>query len=142
MSRAALPAKRRVVPLLRAFIARHRWAAALLIAAALAMKLVVPAGFMPVRTAGTMVIAICNGIDAHSIAIDLKTGEKNPADARADPPCGFGGMAPLDLGQADPWLLTAAIAFILALGFAAVALPRLRAFPRTLPPLRGPPATF
>lgn len=122
---------------------RHRPAlAALLIAAALALRVLVPAGFMPVWEHGRIIVSICSGSGPATMAIEMPgmTGQDHPApDAMAGEACAFADLALPALGSADPVLLAAAIAFVLALGFARVTPPPATAPLRLRPPLRGPP---
>lgn len=122
---------------------RHRPAlAALLIAAALALRVLVPAGFMPVLDQGRIIVSICSGSGPMTMAIAMPgmAGHDDAApDALAGKACAFADLALPALGGADPVLLAAAIAFVLALGLARVAPPPATAPLRLRPPLRGPP---
>jgi hypothetical protein len=123
----------------RLILSRPRIAAAL-IALALAMKLVMPAGFMPVAGAGQLMVLVCTEFGPQRVAIDVPGAPAKSDDAtKADQPCAFAGLGLALLPGADPVQIAAALAFILALGFAAVALPRLRPVRHSWPPLRGPP---
>jgi hypothetical protein len=127
---------------LRRIILSHRLAAAALIALALAMRLVMPAGFMPVAGSGQLMVLVCTEFGPQRVAIDVPGAPSKPDDAdKADQPCAFAGLGLALLPGADPVQIAAALAFILALGFAAVALPRLRPARHAWPPLRGPPLT-
>ncbi len=129
----------------RAFLRNHRSLAMLLIAAALAMKALVPAGFMIGTQARTITVEICaDTVSAKlskTIAIPLagKSGGETGEHGKAEPPCAFGALAMATLGGADTVLIAAAIAFILALGFASPRTLPIRDFARLRPPLRAPP---
>lgn len=126
----------------RRFLLSHPRAAAALIALALAMKLAVPAGFMPVAAPGQLMVLICTEFGPQHVAIDVPGMPATPDDgAKMDQPCAFAGLGLAWLPGADAMLLAAALAFILVLGFAAVTLPLLARTPRLRPPLRGPPRT-
>lgn len=126
----------------RRFILSHPKAAAALIALALAMKLAVPAGFMPVAAPGQLMVLVCTEFGPQHVAIDVPGMPAKPDDgAKMDQPCAFGGLGLAWLPGADAVLLAAALVFILALGFAAVTVPLLARTPRLRPPLRGPPRT-
>lgn len=126
----------------RRFLLSHPRAAAALIALALAMKLAVPAGFMPVAAPGQLMVLICTEFGPQHVAIDVPGMPAKPDDgAKMDQPCAFAGLGLAWLPGADAMLLAAALAFILVLGFAAVTLPLLARTPRLRPPLRGPPRT-
>lgn len=127
---------------LRRFILSHRLAAAALIALALAMRLVMPAGFMPAAGAGKLMVLVCTEFGPQRVAIDVPGTPAKPDDAaKADQPCAFASLGQALLPGADPVQIAAALVFILALGFMAVALPGLRAARHAWPPLRGPPLT-
>ncbi|WP_179506735.1 MULTISPECIES: DUF2946 family protein [unclassified Sphingomonas] len=118
-----------------------------LLALALAMKAVVPTGFM-VSSGGDryLTVTICSDAsgmaDQMRIALPAKPGgDERPLDAAdKNPHCAFAGLGHAALGGADPIQLTSAIAFILLTGFASrTALPR-RDLAFLRPPLRAPPA--
>jgi len=130
---------------LRQHLLRHRHCAAWLIVAALLVKLLVPAGFMPVIERGTLRIEICTGITpvvpaVHAMAGMTHGGHGDAPASKPELPCAFAGVAMPSLAAVDPLLLVLAIAFAMRLVTAAVA-PRPFAAPAFLrPPLRGPPA--
>ncbi|WP_068090107.1 hypothetical protein [Novosphingobium rosa] len=131
---------------LRAFFLHHRRMAALLIALTLAMKALVPAGFMLGSDTRVLTVQICADALGQQITQKIvlplnRSGNHAGEDkAKSDSPCHFTALGHAMLGGADPVLLAAALVFVLALGFAPVLAPapRLTAFLR--PPLRGPPA--
>src|SRR3546814_10867672 len=47
------------VTMIRSFLARHRWLAIWLAGAALMLKVLVPAGFMPTVSSGTILVQLC-----------------------------------------------------------------------------------
>lgn len=125
----------------RGMILSHRGWAAALIALALAVRVIVPAGFMPAEQAGRIVVMVCTGMGPQQVAIDVPglPGKQDGASRVAGQPCAFAGLG-LDLMPgADPVLLIAALAFILALGFVAVAAVRVARVRQLWPPMRGPP---
>lgn len=127
---------------LRRFILTHRLAFGALLALALAMKLVMPAGFMPVAGAGKLMVLVCTEFGPQRVAIDVPGAPAKPDDAtKADQPCAFAGLSQAMLPGADPVQIAAALAYILALGFAAATLPPLLRLRHAWPPLRGPPLT-
>lgn len=126
----------------RRFILSHPRAAAALVALALAMKLVVPAGFMPVAAPGQMMVLICTEFGPQHVAIDVPGLPAKPdSGAKMDQPCAFAGLGLAWLPGVDAVLLAAALVFILALGFAAATAPSIARTPYLRPPLRGPPRT-
>lgn len=131
---------------LRRLLLDHRALTAWVLACAMMMKILVPAGFMPVVSAGNVTIEICGGtapapmVKAMTMAMPGMVHHSDKADHQGrDMPCAFSGLTAPSLAAADPVLLAIAIAFIVALVFRVqVALPiAARAYLR--PPLRGPP---
>lgn len=102
----------------------------------LALRLVVPAGFMPVAHGGWATIAVCTGHGPATMRWDGAPAKP----VKAPPSCGFDLLAAPALDAAGPlWLIAApaafaAVALILSTTQLARRLPWLR------PPLRGPPA--
>lgn len=133
---------------LRALIRRTPALAALVFAAALAVKLLVPAGFMPVVSAGGITLAICDGAGPATLAPmahampphDGHHGKSQHDHAgKADGACPYAGLTLAGMPGADPIQLTIALTFVLATGLLLATTPVIAA-PRFLrPPLRGPP---
>ena len=130
---------------LRRQIRRHFALAWVLIAAALLVKALVPAGYMTVVSGGTISVQICSGVAGKTMEIAVPGmlakhgGQDHPG--KAEMPCAFAGLAVPSLAAADAGLLVLAIAFILAVSWrepGATLAPRV---PHLRPPLRGPPAT-
>jgi hypothetical protein len=127
---------------LRAFFRDHRRLAALVVAVALAMKALVPGGYMLAPQGKVLTIAICADASGGQLTrqIVLPTDGKSGEHAKAENTCPYAALGMAALTGADAPLLALALAFILALGFAPVR-PAFRASPSFLrPPLRGPPA--
>jgi hypothetical protein len=128
--------------ILRAFFLSHRRLAALLIAVALCMKALFPAGFMLGSDARVLTVQICADSLGHTITRQIAVGQKgHSSDAgKSHEPCAFTALGHALLGGADPVQLALALLFILTLAFA----PHLPAAPGRIaylrPPLRGPPA--
>jgi hypothetical protein len=133
---------------LRCILLRYPALAGAVLAIALALKLLIPAGFMPVTASdGTITVQICSGMQSGPVTMQMTIpglpaghGDQQKSD-KADMPCAFSGLAMSMVSAVDPLLLTLAIAFIIALASRAPAIltPKRRAFLR--PPLRGPPLT-
>ena len=133
----------------RTFLLRHRAMAIAVMALALAMKAIVPAGYMVGTESKVLTIRICddtqlsaaahNALSARDIAIPMK-GEPAGKHSKADGTCPYGALSFAGLAGADPILLALALLFILATGFAALALPAPSRIAHLRPPLRGPPA--
>jgi hypothetical protein len=132
---------------LRALICDHARLTLVLLALALAVKAVVPAGLM--LSAGGdrfLTVTICSestGGTPKQMQIVIpgkqdKGADHSDAGAKATH-CAFSGLGQSALGGADPLLLALALAFILLIGLAPLPpLPR-RDIPFLRPQLRGPP---
>lgn len=131
---------------IRAFFARRRALAALLIAAALCMKALVPAGYMVGGVDRVLTVEICAGSQIGKLTQQIVI----PGDAqshggasdhgKSDGTCAFSALSFASLSAADPAILAIALIFIMAMGFAPFAAPRVRRQSHLRPPLRGPPA--
>jgi hypothetical protein len=140
------------VAALRRLLLNHRQLAAWVLACALVMKILVPAGFMPVVSGGHVTIEICGGIapaqtvmapmTAMAMAITMPgmahhSGKSDHQEREM--PCAFSGLSAPSLAAVDPVLLAIAIAFIVGLvRHVRTAVP-IAAQPYLRPPLRGPP---
>ena len=125
----------------RTFLRRHAAIALLIVAMALAVRAFVPAGYMTSAAPAGLTIELCSGVAGKTIIIALpgQAGEREHGKTQADSPCGFAALGQLAAPAADPALLAAAIAFIVALGLRpARPAPRLRRT-QIRPPLRAPP---
>lgn len=134
---------------LRAFFLKHSWLVAMLVALALAMKLLIPAGFMLGQSgARTLTVLICADSPGHAVTkqiIVARSGARSgPGDngkqVAADGACPFTALGHGLIGGADPVQLALALLFILALAFAPLVPARARPVLHLRPPLRGPPA--
>lgn len=130
---------------MRHLFRRHVGLAWLVVTLALAMKLLVPAGFMPVLGANGVEIVICSGSGPMTMTMAVPgmagaLGGDHDAPGKHEAPCAFSGLAAPSLGGADVIQLAIALAAIIALGvlFTPIARRPIWAFLR--PPLRGPPA--
>ncbi len=126
---------------LRAFFLRHRTMALAVVALALAMKALVPTGYMVGGDAHRLTIRICDGYAGHDQAhvITLPAKEDAAKLAHDHQVCPQSALGHAALGGADPIQVALALAFIVLLGFAARTGPVLRPWARLLPPSRGPP---
>ncbi len=111
------------------------WACAL----ALAVRLLVPAGYMPTEVAGMPTIAICDGSGAHLMTMPGMAKHGDPAKTPPGSTCPFAIAAMASLGSVDAFVVAAPIvaAFVLRHEQAQPG-PRLRAA-RLRPPAQGPP---
>lgn len=101
---------------------------------ALAIRAIVPAGFMPGNHDGRLTLDVCTSQGAMKIEL----GQPGKV-AKVDAPCAFSGLtAPLLPGTPFA-LLALAIAFIVAAGFARIPFSVSHTLRRLRPPLRAPP---
>lgn len=126
---------------LRVFLLHNRHLAVLLVTAALAMKALLPAGYMVSGTSRALTILVCaDSTGARSaMQVTIPQGTKGSA-AKDHKPCTFAGHGAAALAGADPIQLALAIAFVLALGFLPIPAPRLAPARCILPPPCGPPS--
>lgn len=122
----------------------------LILVAALAMKLLIPGGYMVAAEHGRLSIMVCPGVmpapDPAPMAMAMHGGtahhEQQKQHGQVEQPCVFAGLSHQALGAADPVLLAAAIGYIMATAAAATPRLRLSRVAHLRPPLRGPPATL
>lgn len=130
---------------LRTLLSRHRWLAMWLVGAALLMKMLVPAGFMPAMSNGTILVQLCSSTGVRTVAMEMPglSGQSGGQDqhAVADQPCVFSGLSIPGLAGADPLLLAIAIAFIMATGRRTAPAAVIWRHNHVRPPSRAPPAT-
>ena len=130
--------------MLRRLVLNNPALASFVLALALAMKLVVPAGFMPTVDDGHIVISICTGTGPMKMVMAVPgkaPGEDGGHHEKAEQPCAFAGLSLPSLAAADPALLAAAILFVMVLGLRPIIPIARTAAPYLRPPLRGPPHT-
>lgn len=127
---------------LRAFFLRHRATALAVIALALMMKALVPAGFMLDSGSRVLSVRLCEdsiGRVDHQVALTIKTTVPTGKHVAAHDVCPFSSLAHASLGGADPVQLALALVFILALGLAPRTPLRLPRVLRLQPPAQAPP---
>lgn len=131
---------------LRLFFRHHRRLAALLIALVLAIKALVPAGYMVSQPGKVLTIAICaDSLGAKITRQIVVAHDAGPGDAAGEhgdaaAACPYAGLSMAALPGADALLVALALAYVLARGFAPVRPAARRRVPYIRPPLRGPPA--
>lgn len=127
---------------LRLFLHDHRRLAAVLLAAVLCLKAVMPAGYMVSTQDRVLTVTVCAESTGqqiqHQIIIPGKPAAPAPQDM-AQGKCAFAPLGMEGIAGGDPVLLLLAAAFAIALGFAPIPLLRLRRADHLRPPLRGPP---
>jgi hypothetical protein len=106
--------------------------------AALALRLAVPAGFMPVSDHGRYVLAPCAGAGPESAEA---MGAMHPGEggAQAGASCAFADLSLPAIGGAGAAPVEAPAAFAAVAAPFVLALGPQRAEVRLRPPLRGPP---
>jgi hypothetical protein len=133
---------------LRRLIRSHVRLAALVCAAALALRLLVPASYMVSGEGGRIAVTLCPGTAPVPAATTTAMGAMHhampehdaPKQDHADAPCAFAGLAVPTLGAVDPLVLAVALAIVAALALLRPARGWLRReAPYLRPPLRGPP---
>jgi hypothetical protein len=117
------------------------WLAALLLAAALALRLLVPAGFMPTVADGRITLMLCSGTQPVQprAAMPGMAHHESDGASMAGSPCAYADLALPALGTGDAVLLVAALAFVMALAVRRIVPLPPRDAARLRPPLRGPP---
>lgn len=130
----------------RRFLAQGHWAA-LLCAATLVLKLVVPGGYMLGSEHGRLAIELCSGVappamDMPGMHDDHRGRGSSKDHGKAEMPCAFSSLAAASLGAVDPVQLAALVAFIMAVALCPAVLPATARPVHLRPPLRGPPATL
>lgn len=124
---------------IRAMVHVNRELAALLLAAALLLRIFVPAGFMPALDHGRMIVGVCNGMGVSKMVIETPGFEHKSQGNEAQKSCAFSDLSLPSLAGANPILLAALVLFILALGLSfSIPLPPTATI-RLRPPVRGPP---
>jgi hypothetical protein len=116
----------------------------LLLAAALAIRAVMPQGYMVTMAPGQIAISICTGQGPSTILIGKAQGSDHSDDGHdgqdAAQRCAFADLTVPGLPAVPPIELALALAFVLALWLAHAVPLRLHRVGRLRPPLRGPPS--
>lgn len=129
------------------YLLAQRHLALLICAATLLLKLLVPTGYMIDNDHGRVAITICSGIESRTMTMDMPEmhgampgHDKSEDHGKPEMPCAFSGLSAAALGAIDPIQFAALIAFVMTMGIAGLALPRVSTSTYLRPPLRGPPA--
>lgn len=134
----------RKMSVLHAFFVRQRAMAFAILAFALAMKAIVPTGFMIGAEAKVLTIRLCNksqfssAAQARQIAIPMN-GKPASKHDKADEICPYSALSMASLSNTDLTLLSPALAFILALTFTPGRTACAKRIFYLRPPLRAPP---
>lgn len=129
---------------LRAMLLSCRWRGLLLIAAALMVKALVPAGYMIGTDRQVLTVSICADASGTHLTREIVVPREQAPEDRAlqhakSIVCPYMALGMLGIAGADPILLALALAFILAIGLASLHVPEPSARSYLRPPLRGPP---
>lgn len=131
---------------LRRLILDNRAFTSALMALVLAMKLLVPGGFMPTFSNGQIVITLCSGTETMKTVMTMPGMEHGkPSDSqhgKVEQPCAFSGLSAPSMGAIDPVLLALAVVFIMSVALRPVVRGTAVARQFLRPPLRGPPASL
>ncbi len=121
----------------------------MLLAAALLLRVLVPAGFMPMETPGGVVLTLCSGHGPAAQASAPHHGHGGSAhhaaaqdrdDAQGyEARCAFADLALPAIGGAGPALLAAALAFVMARALRRARILPPRAARHLRPPSHAPP---
>lgn len=129
----------------RALLLRNVSLTLSLVLAALFVRAIIPAGYMPSSQSRSFTVMLCADQNATSMRITIPVdGSSVPHDGKSDHGsdslCSFGGLAMGADSGADAALLAIALDHVIALGFAPVDAPVLQGLFYLRPPLRGPPS--
>jgi hypothetical protein len=123
---------------LRAFLSARSWLVVAVLVAALALRVLVPAGTMPTFEQKRIEVLVCHGAGGSAVSVALDQPLKPKGESAAER-CAFADLSVPLLGAADPFLLALALAFVLALWLMASRPLPARTIAHLRPPLRGPP---
>lgn len=131
----------------RRLILAHGPLAALLCVAALALRMLVPAGYMIASDHGRIAITLCPGATPPAATMMAMPGMDHAMPGhgpskehdKAETPCAFTALSAQALGGADPLLLVVALAFVAAMALRAAPRATVPAAPHLRPFSRGPP---
>ncbi|WP_421837683.1 DUF2946 family protein [Novosphingobium sp.] len=112
----------------------------LLVALALVVKALVPAGYMVGSQGKSLTILVCSDVSGDHLTKQITIPGKAEGQAKTGEACPYASLSFASLDAGLPVFVALAIAFLLLLGFAPVAIPALAGFTHVRPPLRGPPA--
>ncbi len=150
------------MPALRRLILSRPLLMGWLCVATLALKLLVPSGYMISGEGGRVAIILCSGVapplaapptmeSAMIVSTTMSMGDHVMADhvmpehdptashGKMEMPCAFSGLSAQALEGVDALLLVAAIAFVMAIGVRPVRRLVPARASHLRPPLRGPP---
>ncbi|WP_188768770.1 hypothetical protein [Novosphingobium endophyticum] len=128
---------------LRQFFRDRPALAALLLAAALCLKIVLPAGYMPSAAGSDMVVALCSSMAPEGQTVTIRIPGKAGQDdmsGSAKQSCAFAPLAAAVLGSVPPAIVLAALLFVFVAAILGQPLALRPVTARIRPPSQGPPA--
>ena len=123
----------------------QRHLAMLICAAALFLKLLVPAGYMIGNDHGRATFEPCSGFASGPMVMTAMHGsmaDHGKDHGKTETPCAFSVLSAASLVAVEPIQLATLVAFIMAVGLIHAVLPSTVRTIYLRPPLRGPPATL
>lgn len=134
-------------------ILAQRHLAALICAAAMLLKLLVPTGYMIASGHERIALTLCSGMAAQPEAMvmpgmdqpmamtqgTMRDKGKSTDHGKPEMPCAFAGLSAQVLGAVDVVLLAIALAVVAIMALRSTPRVAPRAAPYLRPPLRGPP---
>lgn len=125
----------------RDVLQRHAMIAMSIMVLVLAVRALIPAGYMTSASPAGLTVELCSGVSGKTVTIALpgQSSHQHHGKDQADKPCAFASLAQAMTPAADPVLLASAIAFIIALGVLLYSSPPQARTGHLRPPLRGPP---
>jgi hypothetical protein len=129
---------------LRHILLEQRRLALWLVAIALAVKALVPGGYMVGQQGTALTIAICGDAAGANLVRKIVVPQRETPEDLAlhhakGAACPYSALDMAGTAGTDPSLLVLALAFILAIGLAPLVAPALATRSHLRPPLRGPP---
>lgn len=125
---------------IKTFFRAHSAITLSLLMAVLALRLIVPVGFMPVVESGKLVVSICSSTGPTKMVMDMPGMDHKSSKPVAEGGCAFADLSMPTLAGTDPIQLSALIALIMASGLVVVIAFPPRRSGHLRPPSRGPPA--
>jgi hypothetical protein len=123
----------------RSHLPARSWLALLLLAAALMARAMVPTGFMPVVSGGSIALELCPGAQPVLAAPMSGRMDHRHHGGKTEMPCPFGALSMAANIAGDSVLPAAVPPFVLPAGAAIRATTPARAVLRLRPPSRAPP---
>lgn len=125
---------------LRAYLRKRYRLGMLLVVLTLAIKAVVPTGYMLGSQGKALTILVCGDVSGDHLSKQITIPGKSDGQAKTSEACPYASLSFASLDAGLPAFVALAIAFLLLLGFAPARIPVLGGLPHVRPPLRGPPA--